>query len=145
MGYIPDDIIFWHIKHVVKGHGKLGDTQRSTQVTTSFGYSFKDFPSEFMSKLLESFHIQPFHVRRIIDRIQNWFGRGARVWRSGWARVALGCVELGVRGAIADSSRCKCRNRRGRQENRESTGKLHGGKLSLPWMVVRLLLLGHGA
>jgi hypothetical protein len=51
MGYIPDNIIFWHIKDVVKGHSKLDHTQRRTQMTASFGYRFKDFPFEFICKL----------------------------------------------------------------------------------------------
>jgi hypothetical protein len=66
----------------------------------------------FLPYLFESFNVESFHIRRKFDRIQNWLDRWARVWRSGWARVALGRAELGCRDRpiVGDSSRCECSN-----------------------------------
>lgn len=50
---VPDDFVFWNVKHVVKRYGQLYDSQVGSQVPAGFGDHVNDQLPDFQCKVVE--------------------------------------------------------------------------------------------
>mmetsp|Transcript_5954 Transcript_5954/g.14411 ORF Transcript_5954/g.14411 Transcript_5954/m.14411 type:complete len:580 (-) Transcript_5954:153-1892(-) len=112
VGNVPNDIVRGHVKDIVQSDREFGHSQTRGQVTSRFGDTFQNFPSQFVCQLLELAHVQALHVLWIIDAVQNGLDGRTRIGRTRHFRRVFG-IQLG-RSMVSTGRgkpKCGCNNR----------------------------------